>query len=222
MNNFYQALNQANILYGIEMSEDDFAELGLNAWNYIGNKTVKLHKYSANIDDETLSVQLPCNADIIEAVTSTQEDYTPTKENTLIIETGIESNKYNTNPLYQSGSYIPYNRIGNNLYFDKNYGTVNILYKGVVLDEDGLPEITDKEAIAIATYVAWVQKYKQGLITNNAAIINMANLLKADWNRMCDAARVPDYISQNEMDEIINVKFRWDRKGFGRSYKPLL
>lgn len=222
MNNFYQALNQANILYGIEMSEDDFAELGLNAWNYIGNKTVKLHKYLANIDDETLSVQLPCNADIIEAVTSTQEDYTPTKENTLIIETGIESNKYNTNPLYQSGSYIPYNRIGDNLYFDKNYGTVNILYKGVVLDEDGLPEITDKEAIAIATYVAWVQKYKQGLITNNAAIINMANLLKADWNRMCDAARVPDYISQNEMDEIINVKFRWDRKGFGRSYKPLL
>jgi hypothetical protein len=35
------------------------------------------------------------------------------------------------------------------------------------LDEDGLPEINDKEAVAIATYVAYVDKFKQGIITNN-------------------------------------------------------
>jgi hypothetical protein len=45
---------------------------------------------------------------------------------------------------------------------------VNILYKGILADEDGLPELTDKEATAIATYIAYVTKFKEGLITNNA------------------------------------------------------
>lgn len=228
MNNFYSALAQANILYGIEMSEDEFAELGLNAWNFIGNKTVKLHRYSAQIDCNTLTVDLPCNADIIEAVTSNNEDWNYTSniynngdQMSLIIENDIEHYKANTNPLYQSGQYVHYKRIGDRLYFDRNYGTINILYKGIVLDDDGLPEITDKEAIAIATYVAYVQKFKQGLITNNAAITNMANLLKSEWLRYCDAARIPDYISQNDMNEILDVKFRWDRKAYNHSYKPL-
>jgi hypothetical protein len=32
------------------MSFDDFAEIGLNAWNFIGNKPVRLHRYKACID----------------------------------------------------------------------------------------------------------------------------------------------------------------------------
>ena len=55
---------------------------------------------------------------------------------------------------------------------------MNILYRGVILDDDGLPELNDKEALAIATYCAWVTKYKEGLLTNNANIVQMANTLK--------------------------------------------
>jgi hypothetical protein len=32
---------------------------------------------------------------------------------------------------------------------------------------------------------------------------------------------VPSYINQNEMDEILNVATSWDRKRFGRSFKPV-
>jgi hypothetical protein len=69
--------------------------------------------------------------------------------------------------------------------------------------------------------VAYVQKYKQGIMTNNANIIQVANLLKADWLRYCDAARVPDYINQNEMNEILNIKTSWDRKTYNKSYKGI-
>ena len=43
MENFYQVLNHANLLYGLEMNEDDAVEIGLIAWNKIGNKQCRLY-----------------------------------------------------------------------------------------------------------------------------------------------------------------------------------
>jgi hypothetical protein len=57
------------------------------------------------------------------------------------------------------------------LYFSHNYGNINILYKGIIADNEGLPELTDKEATAIATYLAYITKYKEGLKTGNSNII---------------------------------------------------
>jgi hypothetical protein len=56
-------------------------ELGLIAWDYIGNKTRRLYKYSTNINPIDNSVDLPCNAlDIngescVELVTASYEDW---------------------------------------------------------------------------------------------------------------------------------------------------
>ena len=82
-------------------------------------------------------------------------------------------------PYYLSGKFVKYTQSGNTLYFSQPYEHLNILYKGVLMDEEGLPEVSDKEAQAIATYIAYITKFKEGLITNNAAITNQANLLKA-------------------------------------------
>ena len=226
MESFYTAMFQANMLYGVTMNPDDFAEIGLNAWNFIGNKNTRLYKYTVNCIKDGY-IELPCNVDIIEAVTAAGEDWNYTSNvsnygdlNSAVVEGYIEGMKVNKNPLYTSGRYIDYERVGDRLYIKGNPGTVSILYKGVILDEDGLPEISDKEAIAIATYVAYVQKFKEGLITNNAAITNMANLLKADWLKYCDAARV-GYINQNDMNNILDAKTSWNRKIFNKSYKPV-
>jgi hypothetical protein len=48
----------------------------------------------------------------------------------------------------------------------------------------------------------------------------MANLLKAEWLKYCDAARV-DYINQNDMNNILDAKTSWNRKIFNKSYKPI-
>ena len=228
MNSFYSAKFQANMLYGVTMSPDVFAEIGLIAWNFIGNKNTRLYKYSVDVNcSKENYIELPCNVDIIEAVTASGENwnYTSNKSNfgeidSALVEGYIEGMKHSKNPLYLSGRYIDYERVGDRLYFYGNPGTINILYKGIVLDEEGLPELNDKEVIAIATYVAYTQKFKEGLITNNAAITNMANLLKAEWLKYCDAARV-DYINQNDMNNILDAKTSWNRKIFNKSYKPI-
>lgn len=232
MNDFYNfkyALTLANQLYDVDINEDTFEELGLIAWNFIGNKRCRLYRYSTRIDCATLSIQLPCNADIIEAVTYSFEDWryttntTPNGDlNSAFIESYIESRKLFTDPLYIHGKYAHYERSGDTLYFDKDYGLINILYKGIIVDDEGLPEINDKEAMAIATYCAYTLKYKEGLRTNNGNTLQVAALLKNEWNKFVDAARVPAYINQNDMDEILDIGTRYDRKIFNKSYKPIM
>ena len=55
----------------------------------------------------------------------------------------------------------------------------------------------------------------------NNALMNQAIQLKRDWASLCDAARIPYHISQNEMNEILDAKTSWNRKVYGKSLKPL-
>jgi hypothetical protein len=46
--------------------------------------------------------------------------------------------------------------------------------------------LTDKEAMAIATFIAYNSKFKEGLRTNNGDIIKMSQMLEARWHKQCD------------------------------------
>lgn len=228
MNDFNYIYTVANSLYGLELEPEQFEELGLTAWNLIGNKTVRLYNYSADISCDNLSVQLPCNCDIIEAVTYNHEDWNYSTNKTVngdynsqFTEQYIEARKLYQAPLYISGKYAKYERVGDTLYFDKDYGKVNILYKGVILDEDGLPKVNEKEALAIATYIAFATKQKQGWITNNQNIIQLAQYLYQQWLKYCDSARVPLSIDQNTMNQVLDAKSSWNRKVYNKAYKPI-
>lgn len=69
LNNFHYAISLAQTLYDIEGDDDDLEEIGLVAYNFIGNKNTRLYRASLDINCQDGSVQLPCNVDIIEAVT---------------------------------------------------------------------------------------------------------------------------------------------------------
>lgn len=228
MNDFNYIYTVANSLYGLELEPEQFEELGLTAWNLIGNKTIRLYNYSADISCDDLSVQLPCNCDIIEAVTYNHEDWNYSTNKTVngdynsqFTEQYIEARKLYQSPLYISGKYAKYERVGDTLYFDKDYGKVNILYKGIILDEDGLPKVNEKEALAIATYIAFATKQKQGWITNNQNIIQLAQYLYQQWLKYCDSARVPLSIDQNTMNQVLDAKSSWNRKVYNKAYKPI-
>lgn len=104
---FKSAMFQANMLYGLEMLPEDFEELGLIAWNLIGNKRCRIYRYCTELNCENRTVQLPCNADIVEAVTYGFEDWryttndTPNGDfNSQFVESYIEGRKLFENPLY--------------------------------------------------------------------------------------------------------------------------
>lgn len=225
MNNFYYALNLLDILYGISISEDQFEEIALIGWGLIGNKRTRLYRYRT-YNNKIEGIELPCNCDILEAVTSDTEEWDYVNNhssegniNSAFVESYIENRKQNKSPLYIEGKLLKYERVNNTLYIRDYDGIVNILYKGIELDENGLPNLTDKEATALATYCAYIVKFKEGISSNNPNIINFANSLQQKWNLQVDQARVDYYMSQNEWDQVLDVKTSWNRKQHNRTLK---
>lgn len=232
MNNFHYVSVLLDMMYGLELEDQDLEEYGLLAWGHIGNQNFRFYKYSTCIDPRDNSVTLPCNAlnqeGCVEAVTSSWEDWERVTNysdfgstNSAFVEHAIEAEK-----VYQSNYYIPgkllkYHQVGDKLYFTHNYGKVNILYKGFLVDEDGLPELTDKEATAIATYIAYILKFKEGLQTNNPNIMKQAEMLNVLWSKQCDQARIT-YLNQNDMNNILEASTSWNRKSYSKSFKPFV
>ena len=230
MADFHYAISLAQTLYDVEGDMEDLEEIGLVAYNFIGNKNTQLNKVILNVNCETGEIELPCGVDIIEAVTYCGfEDWNYTSNsknngdiNSAYTENYIEGQKAFLDPHYVSGKFVKYRKVGNKLYVNKSLGRVQVLYHTEFLDDDGLPIINEKEAIAIADYIAYAIKYKEAIRTNNKMIFEMAQQLKQQWLFHCDAARVAESVSQNEMDQILNVQSSWNRKTYGKSYKPIV
>lgn len=229
MEKFGYAMFLANQLYNLELLPDDFEEIGLVAWRSIGNKRQRLYRYCTDINCSSNTVELPCNCDEIEAITYGFEDwnfvsnmYPNGDPYSAWVEDYIESRKAFENPLYISGRYVNYERVGDTLYLNGKYkGKIFILYRGNILDEDGLPEITEEEATAIAAFCAYTMKFKEAIRTNDKSTMEVANMLERKWIALKKEARIPQYISQNEWNEILDAKVNWNRKIFNKSYKPL-
>jgi hypothetical protein len=231
MNNFKYAITLAQMLYDVDINDmDTLLEIGLVAYNFIGNKNTHLEAEIVNVDSKSGLVTLPCKADLVEAITYPNiEDWNYTSNtknfgdfNSLNIEQYIEKSKHSIDPLYLSGKLVKYRREGNYIYVTEPISQVCILYHSEQLDDDDLPLINDKEAVAIADYIAYTIKYKEALRSNNSAVFQMAQTIKRQWLIHCDAARVPEYVGQNEMNDLLEIASSHNRKVHGRSYKPTL
>ena len=124
LQNFHYALTLAEMLYGTTVREDLGEEILLTGWNLIGNKRMQIYRYKVCIDECEKGVELPCNCDIIEAVTTNFEDWdyvtndTPNGNiYTAFVENYIENRKAFRNPLYAKGKFINYESVGDLFYF---------------------------------------------------------------------------------------------------------
>lgn len=227
---FYTAYTHLMDVYGIDMPEDLFETYALIAWHYIGNKDCRYYKtkiYPKPNGEGQWEAKIPCNATVIESITTNYEDFARTssfgnRPNVFKSSTEnlIESGKYNTPAFYQSGQLVNYHQVGDMLYFNEDFGELNVLYKGIVADEEGLPFLNFKELEAIACYCAYTYLFKKAMGTMDSNTMQIAGALKEDWLKKCSQARVPEHINQNEMNSILDAKTSWDRKVYGLSFKP--
>ena len=216
-------------LYGITPDESSFEDVVMNGWSYINNKHTRLYRYVADADKDGV-LDLPCNVDVIESVHIPMPDAKMTSNktvfneiNTLFTEGYIDAWKRLEDPYWTRGKLVKYDEGNNQLFFARPYKNIMVVYHGIIADEEtGLPLVTDKEIKALAAYVAYASLYREGIQKRNSDIIRFAQTIYADWLKLCNAARIPEHLSQNEMDSILDVKTRWDRKQYGRSYKPTL
>ena len=89
---FQTAYTQALELYGVELDLEEFESIGMIAWGKIGNKQNALYRLSVTpekVNHHEWQIELPCNADILEAVTSDRR-----LEHTLLILQVITIHKW--------------------------------------------------------------------------------------------------------------------------------
>lgn len=224
LNNFYSVIPHLKTMFGLSVDEHDVEDIGLEAWDKIGNRRTNLYTFTA--ETTNCRVPLPCNVLEIEAVTN---DFVPFQktDNKLSYNYSnehIEEYAYSlTDSFFQTkGSYIDYelNDDMSELIFKFYQPSVTVLYKGLQVDDNGLPYLTDREKSAIAEYIAYVVKFKEGMMTNNASAIELSSMINQKWKKSCANARI-SYINQNEWDKILNAKTSWDRKSYNTSFKPV-
>ena len=229
MDSFKSALYHAQLIYDVDIqNEEPLIEIGLVAWNKIGKHNTRLYRLVVDVDCANKEVELPCNCEIIESVNYFYEDWNRTSNifpngdyHSQFTENYIEDLKEFHDPIYQRGKYVKYQRVGDTLIFEREYGPIQILYKGSEVDEEGLPYINEKQKDAIACYIAYINKFKEGMRTHNPAILQESQLLNAQWLKLCDAARVAEYMSQNDIDKVLDARTTFNRKLFNKSYKPV-
>ena len=225
--NFYAAKSHLYEFFGIDIDNETFETIGMHAWDKINNKAYRFYRYRGLVKD--LKLELPCNADIIEYVQGSAESSGTTNpvsdtaayNTSANIEDWIENNKTAGSIYYGRGHYLDYTQSGTTLFFTRDNIWVNVLYKGIVLDEEGLPKINFKEQEAIAKYCAFVDLQKKAMITKDQSTMQLAIMMKQEWNQACGQARTPIYFSQNQMDKVLDVQASWDRKRFNKSFKIL-
>ena len=228
--NLKSAYSLVQTLYDIEPNTDEYEDLALTAWNRIGNRHTRLYRYVADTKDKKL--ELPCNVDHIESVHIPLADAQMTSSNniftsidSLYVEHYIDVWKRMEDPFNQRGKYVKYKEGDGTLYFNRDYYRVMVVYHGIIVDEEeGLPLINDKEMDAIAAFIAYRELYKDTLRKRDFTKTSLAFIqdLKEEWLRRCNAARMVEHISQNDMNAILDVKARWDRKTYSKSFKPII
>ena len=218
----YAAWQHAKDMYGLEISQDTFETYAMSAFLKIGNKECRLYRTKIHPKPDCEGgwvATKPCNLDTIEAITTGFEDaQLSTTMNPYAgpinasIEHDIESKKRLTSAYYMPGKLVKYTELGDKIYFNKGWYT----------DENGFPFLNEKEVEAIALYCAYSEHYKKGIVSKDASEIQLAQMLKKDWIQACKAARIPQDISQNTLNEILDTFVRRDVHRFGKTYKMIL
>lgn len=223
--NFHTAYTYIQTNYGLNIDQLEFESSGMIAYDKIGNKQTEIKEFVGDVVNGEL--ELLCDVTSIEAVFGNFIDSQKTSNKqrwpqviTNYIERYIEYWKYNKSLLYDYGVLLNYQMRENTLLFDKDYKNVLVLYRKQILDEEGFPYINSKEAEAIAAYCAYTDLYKQAIRTRDPNTYQMAQNIKLEWARLCERARVPEKVSQNDMNRILDVMTSFDRKSYGKSFKP--
>lgn len=214
-------------MHGISMNNDEFDTFAYKALEYIGNYYGETVSVNSVITD--YKIVLPEDCDYVEQITTKTEDFRSTDNiyrenyNNQIIENYIEARKGNQTPtIYQGGSFIDYEQISDDtIKFKVTDIPVRIMYRKRMVDSDGLPFVTAKEIDAISAFCIYKYNYKKLNATRDKNTAEILPMYLNEWKKKCNNARTPEYLNQNDIDNLANILHSWDRKQYNVTNKQI-
>ena len=239
--NLLSAYTIFNRKYGISVSEDDFIEEAYHAFKDINSIPVRNY-YSVQkpSNADSMTIQVPCNLYKLISVTGSPahedgykdiEPYTELRNdrdgkvsnyNILTGNSDMRTYHFDDKPYTGLGTYLQYEwvdemtiKIADQRLWDTE---IHLVYEGIAMDEDGLPLITRKHAVAIAAKVALTYATRK-MFQGDMLMANVLPTIKAESDRLVQAAAIPESITDNQLDEMLNEMTSFDRKRYNRSFK---
>lgn len=195
--------------YDIDMPLDDFIEKAYYIWRTIGNIAINTKSFDVTVPENHI-ITLPSDCEFISSVRLTQPLATP----------GNYSSKgrriqYRDIPL----NYDVINKSSIKM-LDQNIEdfSITITYDAIATDQDGLPLLNDPEVNAIAANVA-LQKLEIDLFRLTPGVDKVIAYVKPEADRLLLAARIPEQISDDAINAVLNLKCSYQFKTFGDNLK---
>ena len=211
-------------LFGVKINKARFDEWARIAYRKIG-PNLKTGKLFVTVKSGG-EVTLPCRVLAVEAVSMNPGTYN--QWDVAILEGNIKTYgspdnfkvDYSPGSSNVPGEYVDFELI------DRNTIKVNpnlkdcqlyILLKYIVTNSDGELLFTEKQIEAIAYYVAYLYTLRNTFAGKGVGLgVSDAKTLAG---QAIAQARVPEYVSDNQWDEMLNMKVSANRKTFNTDYK---
>lgn len=220
---FLNAMYAAQEQYALNIKEDEFIELGYKVWRDIGNIAVVTQRLVVAVPDDYV-IELPIGCEFISSVTVldpiVSTYYNSSGAVTDTSDTVQYNPKINESINSTSGQSVNYVLEDNAIRItsvEALNAEILLVYKSILIGDDGLPLLNDKEVAAIAAEVTrriTVRDAFKGVATQK----NMLEYITAEAARCMQAATIAEKINDDELDKMLDIKTAWDRKVFGRRF----
>ena len=230
--NIRSGLPILDMKYGLSIDEYDYLEMAVDALKDISHFGL-FPMVTYEVVDKDGYVNMPCNMNILEGLGTADHIQKSFRDRKIIQPRKTNSDGYYTAkairrsiewPAYSVNvvdSFISFSyeedklKIMEDRYVDEEIG---IAFTGYLVDDEGYPIITRKQANAIAAIVARNILMKAALLgdKNKAAMLEIVN---KDAVRMKQAASIPEELSDNELDQALDAQTTFNRKMFKRPQK---
>jgi hypothetical protein len=236
---FMTASTRLKDRFGVALDDDTFIERAYWIWREIGNIAIETKTASVNIGAD-LIVTLPQDCEFVRSLTSVgfQDDmhgggsfgdyqYTPRGRapevkpdpTTVSIEANARAS-LSTQP-------------GERLSYETHHGYLKLaspvmasqlatlVYSTILAGEDGLPLLNDTEVEAIVLMLALREKEKElfqsgaSFSARTGQVAPLVTYLKTEADRWMQAAKSDEKISDDALDQLLDIKTSWGRKVFG-------
>lgn len=227
---FFHAKAMMDNLYDLAIQEDDFIEKAFMVWQDIGNKFSNAHVIIGTVGPDN-KLELPNNVDYIQAVTWPRNFQNYNFSNVLVFLNGSllynksniewDSYKYDSSLMSRYGDYITFRLEDGYITFDSADFAgkdVAVLYHGLIVDNECNPKLYYTDVKAIAYNVAYMIM-RGRVMQGDKNLAAMLQLIKQEADYSLTEARMPQIITDNEWDQILNIKTSFNRKYYNRAYK---
>lgn len=117
------------------------------------------------------------------------------------------------------GALVDFKVVGKNESVHINYNNlpIDVIYVGTVVDEEGYPMVPYKTLVAIVNYMNYLNQ--KAAYYSKQIDYNMYREAKADMSSSIANARTPDWLNQNQSDELLTILTSSNRKKHNRSLR---